>query len=239
VKELSVEFFSFYECNNLIFSMQAACRLARLYSAITWFEPVAPNQAVRAIPIISLLHFASPNIDELRSMAAALVGSQPAFQKCCHKESDKWKTTLPAQTEDVYSILQRVCPLLQVLLNAGLRYVVLTLGALGAALCNLSEDKRQMIVVHGHALPAVVKNCSGAGDCLVAGFIHALLHGLVPDRALAWGLASAKRAVESNSNIPSQLSTAQLKASSLDVSLQKYCFEHVCCCYQCCMRVLM
>ena len=98
--------------------------------------------------------------------------------------------------------LAELRPHLSALLHEGVGSIVLTLGGLGAALCTLSLDRRSILVHHAPALPATVANCSGAGDCLVAGFMHALLRGCDDAQALAWGVAAAKAAVESDTNVP-------------------------------------
>ena len=72
-----------------------------------------------------------------------------------------------------------------------MKHVVLTLGPLGAALCALAPDLRSMAVRHLPAAPAMVLSSSGAGDCLVAGCLLALLDGKQPLPALACGLVSA------------------------------------------------
>ncbi|EFJ49304.1 hypothetical protein VOLCADRAFT_90096 [Volvox carteri f. nagariensis] len=57
-------------------------------------------------------------------------------------------------------------------------------------------------VVHLRALPAEVVSVNGAGDTLVAGMVAALLQQQDPVHALAYGMAAAKRAVESHRNVP-------------------------------------
>ena len=104
--------------------------------------------------------------------------------------------------------------------QAGVKQVVLTLGAAGAAWCSFpsaldsftlreavpgrlshsspaaghqtSPRRRQeMAVLHIPALPAQIKSLIGAGDSLVAGCMDALLRGLDPSRALAFGAVNA------------------------------------------------
>ena len=63
-------------------------------------------------------------------------------------------------------------------------------------------------VCHMPALPATVVNCSGAGDCLVAGCLFALSRGLAAEAALAHGIATAHAAVQSQTNVPAGLDAA-------------------------------
>lgn len=108
-----------------------------------------------------------------------------------HPSDAAWSTTLAA-----------LAPALDTVLEAGVQYVVLTLGAQGAALACRHPTKRSTAAFHLDALPAAVVNTSGAGDCLVAAAVAALMGGQDPLDALAWGVAAAKVAVQSGGNVP-------------------------------------
>jgi fructose-1-phosphate kinase PfkB-like protein len=82
------------------------------------------------------------------------------------------------------------------------------------------------------ALPATVVNCSGAGDCLVAGCLFGLVLGLPAEAALAHGVAAATAAVGSQANVPPGLQAAavrqgaaavQARSSTLHLPLHKCC----------------
>ena len=60
--------------------------------------------------------------------------------------------------------------------------------------------------MHFPALPASIANLSGAGDCLVAGALVALSSSSDIKHALAYGVSASKWAVESDSNVPQNLS---------------------------------
>ena len=78
----------------------------------------------------------------------------------------------------------------QAIVDGGVAMVLVSLGADGAVL--VSADHLS------HALAASVTPVStvGAGDCLLAGFLHALDHGADPGDALvtavAWGAAAVR-----------------------------------------------
>jgi sugar/nucleoside kinase (ribokinase family) len=91
------------------------------------------------------------------------------------------------------------------ILKAGVKYIVLTLGSQGAVLCS-SEDFGQTSYRHYPALPASVVKLSGAGDCLAGGTLAALSRNVVKPWAVAYGVAAAKVAVESELNVPDRLS---------------------------------
>jgi sugar/nucleoside kinase (ribokinase family) len=117
------------------------------------------------------------------------------------------------------------------LLDAGIGNVVLTLGALGVALCRREGDEREkrasgserapFACTHVPALPpnAGVRSLVGAGDALVAGSAAALAAGHDLASAVAFGAAAARRAVETDANVPSSgVSFAALAADARDAA---------------------
>lgn len=206
----------------------ARCATAAPRRPLLWFEPVSAPKAARATSIISLIDYASPNMAELRAMAAAVV---PEKGTPCAAGRPP-----PAPASSAASLLASARPLLQIILELGLGAVVLTLGSQGAALCTLSPDRRVVQAVHVPALPASVVNCSGAGDCLVAGFLHGLDAGRAPAAALALGAAAAKRAVQAAANVPPGLAAADLEADAVEAErlTQTLTLPSGCCCARCC-----
>jgi sugar/nucleoside kinase (ribokinase family) len=117
------------------------------------------------------------------------------------------------------------------LLDAGIGNVVLTLGALGVALCRREGDEREkrasgserapFACTHVPALPpsAGVRSLVGAGDALVAGSAAALAAGHDLASAVAFGAAAARRAVETDANVPSSgVSFGALAADARDAA---------------------
>lgn len=76
---------------------------------------------------------------------------------------------------DVSAALRPLLCHIAVLLQAGVGSIVLTMGPLGAALCTPGDSSGSVLLHHFPALPAEVVNCSGAGDCLVAGCLWGLI----------------------------------------------------------------
>ncbi len=147
----------------------------------------------------SLRHvtFISPNIDELLALADTVRLQQdlPILPHPDITPATPWTITLPA-----------LLPFLNILLETGLRYVVLTLGAQGAALACRHPTQHTTAVFHLDALPVnTVINTSGAGDCLVAATVAALIRGLDPVEALAHGVAAGHVAVQTPHNVPGVL----------------------------------
>ena len=69
-----------------------------------------------------------------------------------------------------------------------MKHVVLTLGSEGAALCTPHASGTGVMTQHLPALPATIVNTNGAGDCLVAGALAALLQGQSSIAALGFGV---------------------------------------------------
>lgn len=67
------------------------------------------------------------------------------------------------------------------------------------------------------ALPATVVNCSGAGDCLVAGCLFGLARGLNAVASLAHGMAASRAAVESQGNVPARFSLKAMTAGAAEL----------------------
>ena len=89
------------------------------------------------------------------------------------------------------------------LVERGVGAAVVTLGDAGA----VQVDERG-----ARALPAMIANVhdvSGAGDALMAGYVHARLTGAA-DMALEYGIAAASLAVASPVTVPPALSAARL-----------------------------
>ena len=206
-------------------AIAAACQLCRSSGSsdsrmCIWFEPVSVPKSTRATAVLSQLDFTSPNAAELRTMAAAARQQQ---ERSAHRSSDRKPCESPCACATGGSAereLHALLPDIRTLLAAGVRHIVLTLGAEGAALCRLAPDCRSLLITHVPALMAAVVNCSGAGDCLVAGCLFGLALGAEPEAALACGVAAAKAAVQSPKNVPLALDAADLKRDAAMVAAQ-------------------
>ncbi|CAM6114565.1 unnamed protein product [Calypogeia fissa] len=193
-------------------AIKVACKLASDAGVPVWFEPVSIAKATRATGLLKSITFVSPNEAEIVAMAEAL---QPKKKKAGYLAQVRLEegTSMRSVSDILGQELQG--PIREVL-RAGVKYIVLTLGSQGAVLCS-REPLGQILFHHYSALPASVVKLSGAGDCLVAGTLAALSKNLVEPRAVAYGLAAAKLAVESEMNVPERLSWEQLSDSVRDV----------------------
>ena len=181
--------------------------------------------------VLHLLDFISPNEGELVAMADAAQRAQqggssssglapPQRQRRPRPEWGGGSAGGPASDGlplEVAAALVPLQPPIAMLLRAGVGHIVLTLGPLGAVLCTLRPAGNAVLLQHMPALPAKVANCSGAGDCLVAGCLFGLARGRAPLAALGCGIAAARQAVQSAQNVPPELSAEAVEADAADV----------------------
>ncbi|XP_020551767.1 uncharacterized protein LOC105169905 isoform X1 [Sesamum indicum] len=215
-------------------ALVACCKMAAECQTSVWFEPVSVTKSKRVASILKYITFTSPNEDELVAMANAL------------SSGDKF---LPIQRDcgsvqlSVDSLFQALKPAIWVLLEKGIRVVIVTLGADGLFLCfkhthgvdkcDLIKNRRSSfsrklyeainvscppgrilgapnpkggyyVAIHFPSLSASVVRLTGAGDCLVGGAVASICAGLDIMQSLAVGIASAKGAVETETNVPAE-----------------------------------
>lgn len=232
-------------------ALKTACQLAKVPSekeqgegrnSILWFEPAAPDKAGRISSLLPLVDYISPNFEELKMLTKTLLesnGRPPRHPAHCTKSKQlEWMdSALPSTLLDAFAMLCYV-------LEAGVQYILLTLGEQGAALCfykNPTQGRSHVSIKYAPALPATVINCSGAGDNLVAGFVHALVNDGANDieTCLQRGIAMARLTVESHTNWPNlqggvdQLYSRDLRQLASPVSVQTFEFPVCCCCPSC------
>ncbi|KAH6819791.1 hypothetical protein C2S53_010174 [Perilla frutescens var. hirtella] len=221
-------------------ALVASCQMAAECKTSIWFEPVSVMKSRRVASIAKLITYTSPNEDELIAMANAL------------SSGDK---LLPVQRggnsvgTSVESLFQRLKPAIWVLLEEGIKVVVVTLGPDGVFLCvnaingvqkhvalenksfsfsrklyeavNISCPPNRILdapksqgnyymAIHFPALPASVVRLVGAGDCLVGGTIASTCAGLDIMQSVAVGMAAAKGAVETESNVPAEFELTKI-----------------------------
>ena len=86
------------------------------------------------------------------------------------------------------------------LLDCGVQHVLITLGADGALLADKDGLR------HVAAVPAGVRNATGAGDAMMAGLIHAYMKDMTVDESAAYASAAAAIATESEDTMSEVLS---------------------------------
>ncbi|KFK36017.1 hypothetical protein AALP_AA4G067200 [Arabis alpina] len=209
------------DANLSTLALEASCKLAAEFNVPVWFEPVSVTKSRRIASVAKYVTIVSPNQDELIAMANTLCAGK-LFQPFKPDESK-------LSPEDIFRALK---PAILVLLENGVKVVIVTLGSNGALLCSKGNPKNtlnkkfpksgeifkrvhsvcspdrffesgsSLFAMHFPTLPAKVKKLTGAGDCLVGGTVASLSNGLDIIQSLAVGIASAKAAVESDENVP-------------------------------------
>ncbi|KAG9130364.1 hypothetical protein Leryth_004348 [Lithospermum erythrorhizon] len=92
-------------------------------------------------------------------------------------------------------------------------------------MASTSKGASKLFAVHYPALSASVVRLTGAGDCFVGGTLASLCSGLDVMQSVAVGIASAKAAVEAESNVPEQYSFKQI-ADDASVSILTRLGQH-------------
>ncbi|KAK9667406.1 hypothetical protein RND81_14G254100 [Saponaria officinalis] len=110
-------------------ALLASCKMAADMDVPVWFEPVSVAKSKRVASIASYITFASPNEHELIAMANALT-RENSFHPV---QKDEDKTNVSIET-----MFKGLKPAILVLLQKGIKYVIVTLGADGAILCSQS-----------------------------------------------------------------------------------------------------
>ncbi|CAL5385679.1 hypothetical protein CsSME_00015645 [Camellia sinensis var. sinensis] len=108
-------------------TLEASCRMAAESGIPVWFEPVSVVKSKRVVSVVKHITFASPNEDELIAMANALSCGE-VFSPI-QKDNKKNKCS----TESLFQMLR---PAIWVLLEEGIKVVVVTLGSDGVLLCS-------------------------------------------------------------------------------------------------------
>ena len=102
----------------------------------TWFEPVSVPKAARAAGALHLLEYISPNAAELVSISEALASDQSTLQHQRQHQAEQSKEGPQLETAGKWGVMKLRHHIKRVL-DAGVKSIVLTLGADGAALCTL------------------------------------------------------------------------------------------------------
>ncbi|KAG4152805.1 hypothetical protein ERO13_D04G144200v2 [Gossypium hirsutum] len=108
-------------------ALEVSCRLAAESNVPVWFEPVSIAKSKRIAPIVKYITFASPNEDELIAMANAL-SSQNLFRPIERNN---------CSTDTLFQMLK---PAIWLLLEKGVKILVLTIGSDGVLLCTKGES---------------------------------------------------------------------------------------------------
>ncbi|VAH16561.1 unnamed protein product [Triticum turgidum subsp. durum] len=233
-------------------SLQAACKVAYESGVPVLFEPVSVVKSSRIAPIAEHITCTSPNEIELIAMANALsTPGKYNFVKLeqCNNKAESVDYLFEMLSPAMLFLLEKGIKLLLVTLGSNGVFICcrehvnfmkdqkrckvtpfstqllekLEGCSLSSMPVNLSrEGSSRTCVFHLPATSASVVSLTGAGDCLVGGFLSSLCGGLDIMQSVAVGIAVAKASVESEANIPANFSAASiagLSHESLSASL--------------------
>ncbi|KAL6865297.1 hypothetical protein ACP4OV_016448 [Aristida adscensionis] len=219
-------------------SLEAACIMAYESGVPVLFEPVSMVKSRRIAPIAEYVTCTSPNEIELVAMANALSPSvKYSFQKMerCQDEVEGVEHLFQILSPAMFFLLEKGIKLLLVTLGSNGIFICckehikfikdqrkcnrtpfstqLLEELDGCFRSNIpvhlcEESSSRTCVYHLPAISASVISLTGAGDCLVGGVLSALCGGLDIIQSVAVGVAVAKASVESEANIPDNISAA-------------------------------
>ncbi|CAN6687575.1 unnamed protein product [Malus baccata var. baccata] len=129
------------DANLNLSALKASCQLAAESKIPVWFEPVSVAKSRRINSISKYVSFASPNEDELVAMANALSGGN-VFSPI---ERDSSRNQ--CSTETLFHMLK---PAIWVLLEKGIKIVVVTVGSNGVFLCSKGGPSFMRTVCKGN-----------------------------------------------------------------------------------------
>ncbi|KAL3350704.1 hypothetical protein AABB24_023230 [Solanum stoloniferum] len=125
-------------------SLEASCQLAAQFNTPVWFEPVSVAKSRRVASVVQYVTFASPNEDELVAMANAVSGKD-IFQPIRRDDSG---TKLSKEY-----FFQTLKPAIWVLLDKGVKVLVVTLGSEGVLVCSKAKFNLQRLAFKGNQSP--------------------------------------------------------------------------------------
>lgn len=116
-----------FDANLSPIALEATCRVAAQYNIPVWFEPVSVTKSKRVASVAKYITFASPNEDELIAMANAVCGGSVFHPVKIDNNEIKYSP------ESLFRMLE---PAVSVVLDSGIRVLVVTLGSYGVLLCS-------------------------------------------------------------------------------------------------------
>jgi pseudouridylate synthase / pseudouridine kinase len=193
-----------FDANLSIEGMKTTLEICQSSNVPVWFEPTDPRRAEFVVQtnLWKTLSFTSPNLKELRRMAA-VAGA-----------------TIDSSSGDT-DILREGSKLAKFLVEQGVANVIVTLGRQGCLIANRNQGDQPFSTFSKQNLsnpvkvriyPVQTKNLdpvsvSGAGDCFAAALIVAACENWPENVSVAWGMAAANASLLSSKTVPEELKT--------------------------------
>ena len=186
--------------------LNAVCSRARAEGCTIVFDPATVRKAPRCLECLQDIDFLFPNVEELTELYNAI-------ETNAGRDRSRTPERMPMRGSGVPDVFQRCLPAVNAVLDRGVGHVIVTAGEYGAGI--YWRRGTDVELAHCPALTARnVASVSGAGDCLVAGFVRSLSLGQSIEEALALGVAYAWEALQTKSNVPSGFDGVRLAANA-------------------------
>lgn len=164
------------DTNLPVATIRWICQFCQQQQIPLWVEPVSVEKSLKLIDLLASITYISPNKEELEALTSITIRTKSDIENG-----------------------------IQILLEQGIKYVLVTLGKDGVLLGDISG------IHHFPARPAQVIDVTGAGDSFVAGTVYGLLQDLSIYQAIPYGLAVAKLTVETGDTVYQDLNYQLLK----------------------------
>ncbi|XP_020426014.1 uncharacterized protein LOC18766349 isoform X2 [Prunus persica] len=138
------------DANLNLSALKASCQLAAECKIPVWFEPVSVVKSRRISSVVKYVTFASPNEDELVAMANNLSGGNVY---CPIERNNSRKK---CSTETLFHMLKSA---VWVLLEKGIKIVVVTVGSDGVFLCSRGGPSLKQYASNGELFNTVTASC--------------------------------------------------------------------------------
>ncbi|XP_034227410.1 uncharacterized protein LOC117636832 isoform X2 [Prunus dulcis] len=138
------------DANLNLSALKASCQLAAECKIPVWFEPVSVAKSRRISSVVKYVTFASPNEDELVAMANNLSGGNVY---CPIERNNSRKK---CSTETLFHMLKSA---VWVLLEKGIKIVVVTVGSDGVFLCSRGGPSLKQYASNGELFNTVTASC--------------------------------------------------------------------------------
>ncbi|QDZ18961.1 PfkB-like carbohydrate/purine kinase [Chloropicon primus] len=178
------------EANLTHESLHTCFSIAREAKVPVFFEPVSVTKSLRVVPFLSDVSYFSPNEAELKAVAAAAGESRRSF------------------------VSHEVAADVAFLKSRGVQNILVTRGEAGVYSSSRDGETRVL-----PSLKVPIVNVNGAGDCLVAGVLKALVGSgkRSLEYAVSYGIAVACAAIQTPANVPNISSEEEIDANALQV----------------------
>ncbi|KZV17746.1 pentatricopeptide repeat-containing protein mitochondrial-like [Dorcoceras hygrometricum] len=222
-------------------------RMAAECDTPVWFEPVSVTKSKRVAPIVKYVTFTSPNEDELVAMANALSSGNKfsALERNFLSSTYSTESLFQRLKPPIWVLLERGIQVVIVTLGSNgvflcfkamhgvdkhdfvkrksfsscrKLYETVNLSCPPSRTLNTSRPRGgYCMAIHFPAISASVVRLTGGGDCFVGGTIASLCSGLDIMQSVAVGIAAARGAVESESNVPAEYDLTKVAGDARSV----------------------